>query len=694
MRKGVLHLILIMFITLSFIERVRSQSSDDFVKVIARAHPDSIVLRWAPSGPASWKLLTQHGYKVERYTIIRDGQVLQEKPYVVLTNLLKPAAPAQWEIWMERDDFVAVAAQAIYGDDFKVDPDKSNLMDIYNKVRELESRYSFNLFAADISVKAAELSALRWVDKEVKENEMYLYVVSSLVPFDLLTIEAGNAYTGPSKSGPLPIPFKPEVESVAENKILIRWETSALKDIYTSYYLERSEDEGKTFTKVNDVPMTILEPAVNKDGITFSSRSDTLVVGRKVHYRIRGWNSFGEEGPPSEELIFTGELNFTVNPVITKTEVFENEHIKIQWDFPMRDKQDLKGFEIERSANVDTDYEVINSDLIRGEGNEFLDRQPFATNYYRVVAVSNKGMRNISFSHLVQLEDSIPPVAPSGLTASIDSIGLVNLKWLKNTETDLIGYRVFKSAFKNAEFGQVTISPQEGEEFIDTVNIKTLTRTMYYKITAVDNRFNTSEFSEVFEVILPDIIPPIPPVIKNIHVSKKGVELEWIKSSSEDVVSHQILRKDKDTETWITLKQILKKDTTTIFLDSLSVKSGSHYAMVAIDENGLRSIMTKPLWAKSIPADRNKIDKVKAKANRQDKSIVVSWMFESPEVTKVLIYRSTEETPITLYKSVTAPAKQFVDTSLTMDTIYKYRIKAVFDDGTESFFSDEVVIKY
>jgi len=157
-------------------KNVVAQSTDN-IKVIARAHKDSVVLRWAPSSPAAWKLLNQYGYKVERYTIMRNGQTIAPKPMIVLANVVKPAGQEKWQAWMEKDDMVAVDAQAIFGEEFTIDARKSGIMEIYQKVRELESRYSFGLFAADLSAKASELSGLRWVDMNVKEDEMYLYRV-------------------------------------------------------------------------------------------------------------------------------------------------------------------------------------------------------------------------------------------------------------------------------------------------------------------------------------------------------------------------------------------------------------------------------------------------------------------------------------------------------------------------------------
>ena len=671
-----------------------AQTSQEYIRVISRAHKDSVVIRWAPSTPAAWKFLNQYGYKVERYTIMRDGAMLNPKPMVVLSDGIKPAQRPQWEFWMDRDDFVAVSAQAIFGEEFKLDVNQNDIMQIYNKVVELESRYSFALFAADISAKAASLSGLHWVDKDVKSNEMYLYRVYSKVPDAVQKIEFGFAYTGPAEAVELPQPRMPEIENTSETSVIVRWETSTLSDVYTAYFLERSTDDGKSFARVNKVPMTILQSPGGQI-LGFSSQSDTLIVGVKTLYRVRGRNSFGEEGPPSESLIFIGEGKFAGNPANLKTTVTPGDQIKLTWQFPKEHLHTIKGFEVERSNEVSTGYRVINKGLIPPSQTEYLDTSPLSTSYYRIVAVSPKGMRSTSFAHLVQLEDSIPPSPPKGLKAVVDTAGIVTITWAKNTESDLLGYRVFRSAFKNSEFSQVTVSPTEYSTFIDTVNVKTLSRNMFYKLTALDNRFNPSGFSETIQLELPDVIPPVSPAIRSVRSREEGVEIRWVNSASMDVIEHHVLRKKETEDTWVVVKKLIRAtDTTLVYIDKPQNSDYYQYAMIAVDKAGLKSPMTNPLRAHALPKTPAKIEYAKISADRDNKVIRIVWKYTEADVQKFLIYRSVENAPLTMYKSVGATAYHLEDKDPTMNSVYVYRIKAVFKDGRESHFSDELKIKF
>src|SRR5688500_7985144 len=63
------------------------------IKILARISSDSIMLRWAPESFEFWQDANKNGYGLERYTIARNGRVLQQPEKIILTNsLLKPFA--------------------------------------------------------------------------------------------------------------------------------------------------------------------------------------------------------------------------------------------------------------------------------------------------------------------------------------------------------------------------------------------------------------------------------------------------------------------------------------------------------------------------------------------------------------------------------------------------------------------------
>src|SRR5690606_35192409 len=67
------------------------------IEVVARPQQDKISLRWAVNSPLAWKLLSQYGYKLERYTITRDGKTLPKPEKTELTDF--PIVPDPLESW-------------------------------------------------------------------------------------------------------------------------------------------------------------------------------------------------------------------------------------------------------------------------------------------------------------------------------------------------------------------------------------------------------------------------------------------------------------------------------------------------------------------------------------------------------------------------------------------------------------------
>ena len=66
-------------------------------------------------------------------------------------------------------------------------------------------------------------------------------------------------------------------------------------------------------------------------------------------------------------------------------------------------------------------------------------------------------------------------------------------------KADLYGYRVFRANSKHEEFSQITVESVFYSHYTDTISLQTLTKKVYYKILAVDQRQNWSEFSSILK---------------------------------------------------------------------------------------------------------------------------------------------------------------------------------------------------
>src|SRR4051812_622083 len=95
-----------------------SQKKTPTVRMIGRADStkDAIYLRWAAATPNSWKINNKYGFILERYTVIRNKQMLPVPEKLVLSPTpIKPHALEEWETLAKKDNNAAVIAQALYG---------------------------------------------------------------------------------------------------------------------------------------------------------------------------------------------------------------------------------------------------------------------------------------------------------------------------------------------------------------------------------------------------------------------------------------------------------------------------------------------------------------------------------------------------------------------------------------------------
>jgi len=679
----------------TFGQNVDEQVELSNIAFLARAQQNRVLLRWAPKTAVAWQLLNKYGYRLERYTVVRDSAILNVPEKLILSSSeeLKPKALHLWERMVDENDYAAIAAQAIYGETFDINTgNTTDIMQIVNKVRESESRFSYALFAADQSFEVAIMAGLAFVDVTVGKNEKYLYRIISNVPEEVEKIDFGFVYAGLMEYEPLPKPYGLEA-LFADKSVTLKWERANFDHLYNSYWVEKSSDGGRTYSKITERPL-INTTADEKTRTRYMFKMDSLTEnGKTYYYRVRGITSFGEISMPSDSILGAGIKKIEFVPAIINTKVVNNEKVNIKWRFPEEGQDQIVGFKVEKSNHTDGPYEIVGT--LPQTALETIDERPFSTNYYRVKAYNDYGDESTSFSVLVQLQDSIPPSIPVNLEGTVDSLGVVSISWKSNTERDLLGYRVYRSNFKNAEFGQITTEPVLEPNFTDSISINTLTSSIYYKVMAIDHRFNPSDLSEAVALQRPDIIPPVPPVFKSIKSVEDGIAIEWINSSSADVAAH-VMYKNKTGESQWQLFQTITLDTIQSITDT-DVQAGVYYnyTMVAVDSAKLQSLPANSVRGIKVDTGvRPKIEQIKTNVDRTNKTISIQWEYTEKGVKEFLIYKKKEDEQLSLYSSISGDEEAFTDDKLIINTNYLYRIKAVYNNGAESPFSDEISVKY
>ncbi|HEY8402289.1 MAG TPA: hypothetical protein VIK89_13565 [Cytophagaceae bacterium] len=693
------------FITLLFIASLtygQSAGKKDSIvtpeiKVIARAYNDSIILRWAANSPVAWKNCNQYGVKVERYTMYRDGKALPigQRDKVVLAENVKPLPEAQWKPLADKSDIALVAAQAIYGSSFEVSTNgKSDMMTLVNKAQELENRYGFALLAADQSTEVATASGMRWKDSKVKQNEKYLYKIYALVP-DGIKIDTGFVFIDASERFEIPRPIQLKAE-FDDRIVKLSWNRVYFENIFTGYRIERSDDGGKTFQTINkSIYLNVIPEGQDP---TLNYRIDSLPENNKNYmFRIKGITPFGEISPASDIVQGTGKEK----PKFANANIYEVENVKntalvVKWRFPVEDENKIKGFKVFRAKSTDSLFKEITPTLLVTNVREYKDTRPGKVNYYQIKVIDHFGNAISSFPAFGQLIDSIPPASPVSIKGTIDSNGVVTLKWKKGIEEDLYGYRVYRANSLSEEFSQVTKATLRDTVFIDTVEVKTLTKKVYYKVMALDENYNASKLSKVVEIKRPDKFPPAPPRFTNVISSDTGIYIQWNHSPSYDVVRELLYRKEEKSKEW---KLIAISDSTNkinSYTDKQLEKGKAYqYTLIAVDDSKLESEPENPITGKMIETYvRPAITKIQPSVDRITQQIQIKWEYKEQGVQLFQIYRAENDEPFRLYKTVSKDSFMLTDKTIKINSKYKYMVRASFTDGAYSAMSKEIVIEY
>lgn len=706
-------LLLIISINLSFGQKKEVNAK---IMVTTRAKKKSILLRWAVTTPAAWKISNEYGFIIERYTVSKSGHFYNGREKVVLAPgsvkarikgdfgkdtiekstlspyPIKPRPLADWETIAKKDNYAAVIAQAIYGEDFELSSEENKgVAKIVNKSNELEQRYTMSLYAADNSFEAAKFAGWGWEDKNVKTNEKYLYRIISAVPKSQMVIDSGYVFVGTADHQPLPKPT--DISSIFGDKsVMLSWNYNILRSYYNSYFVEKSVDGGKNFKPLSDLPVTNFNEKENKpsDKIYFiDSLKDNNI---DFQYRIKGISAFGEVGPPSDPISGKGKKILAFIPGITSRNINKKGVLQLKWEFDETGNDLIKGFTLNQSQSENGTYKTVVENITASQRTIEFDKL-YAANYFTITAVAKNGQSQTSFPVLVQTVDSMPPAAPIGISATIDTNGIVKLIWNQNAEQDLLGYKIFRANNLKEEMAVITDSVINTNNFYDTVSIKTLNNKLYYTVAALDQRYNQSATSTIIEVSKPDRIPPSSPLFANYKIENEAVHLTWTNSPDEDVATHNLYKKIEN-ENWQLVQQF--SDTTQNYVDN-KVASGKNYQykIIAQDKSGLESLPAAPLNINipSNPSDIN-IRSIDSYVDRNKRYIEISWRDNLKEVEEYQLYKAVKGKPLTLWKiTKSEEQKSIIDQDIAINSEYEYGIRPLLKNGALGKYKS-LIVKY
>ncbi len=665
------------------------------VNLLARSYGDSVVLRWGPTTPDVWLAGNNGGYIVERVLGNRDTANPNE------IELLTPTALMPWTLdeWIERaphdNQLVAVAVEMLHGDHIAVPEDGNvDVSTLYNASVEFSSRHGFALYVADLDPVAAEGLALRFVDRNVKPGEMYAYRVHLAEDPAFFGTPADTGFALLTVTPYQPPQTPPHVRAIPEDgAIKVVWDDFEFSE-FSGYHLYRSDNGGRTYTQLTEVPIVNASFNDSTPGRQLFYDDSAVVNYKEYTYQLRGITPFAELTAPVSSTTYARDMTPPVEPIPERPETPGGTLVLLSWT--VQDTLgDLAGFKVSRAAKESGPYRSITPDGLPASARNYtVEDGNEAEAYYIITAVDTAG--NLSYSHPVlgEVIDTAPPSIPRGLTGTIDTSGIVNLHWKLGPEPDIFGYHILFANDSTNEFTHLTGRPWTDTAFVDTVEVNTLTKNVYYRIVAVDTRKNHSHMSEIYELRRPDVVPPENSVFNNVIATDSSVILFWHPSTSDDLARQVLLRQGPGESA---PREIARLGTGVATYEDRDVKKKEtyHYTLVAEDLSGLRSGPSPAVQGR--PYDdgiRPGVQDLRAVYDPDKRTITLNWDY-TPGTTEgkywFVVYRGGIDGPVGQIRAIKSDERTFVDKDISRRPVYRYAVR-VMSSSTESPFSNEVVV--
>ena len=628
---------------------------------------NKVILRWMLDDAVQWRYANEQGYIIER----AEGG---SKNYTPLASMpLKPLSRAGLAAY----DSASAVFQAA---SFVLNPPATDSM----RGETDEQMYSFYFLAASYTTQAAVASASGFVDETATPGKTYSYRIT--VAGTKITQQAG-VWEAPATAQTLPA--APALKAAFSNrKAVLTWDNKAVIEHFFATVVERSFNDSLHFAPF-PMPVVKVGTGSEKPEDEFKiNYDDSLTNGIITYYRIKGLNLFGVTGSNSNTVRGAAGPDLNVAPNIESVDANGNNRLLLKWSLPDSVQPVVARYEIWRSNLYDTAYQMLAEVKAGVPFQQQLSVTPLPVNYFVVKAIGTReGQVTASAPFMYQLIDSIAPIAPSGLTGKIDSNGVVTLTWKPNTESDLLGYRVLRGSNKDDEFVALTASPDSAISYRDTVPVNQLNKSIFYKIVALDQRYNESQLSAAVEVKRPDKIPPAPARVESVSYKGNRMVVTFIPSFSQDVVAYKMFRKASDdtTNAWRNVATL--KNTDTLYSDKdIKEKVKYSYAIQAVDDGNLVSEMSVPLSGTMPKSDELKkgVRNFNTYISKQYKYIELNWQDNDQETNEYWLYRANGTEKMTLIATLPATTKKYVDEDLRNSTTYRYAIKVVYKDGTGS----------
>ncbi len=675
------HIIFLLFFAVS-----ASQAQNIIVRSYVKNK--KVILRFVAPNMTIWDEIKNKGFRIERAELnsLSDTSELNRIGLRLLTPApLKPLEKgnSSWKQIIETTDNGPFIYKGLYS--------IPNLKDEKSK-KSATAIWGMLMKQADLNIESAKLLGLYYKDEEINTSKFYVYKISVVEKVGPIKYFA-TFLVDPKKETFLP-PINLKLSEVKANRISLSFNAVSNKSYYSGFIIERSKDSLTGYLPVTKSPIIYIkgEHERNKTDIT---HQDTLPDTKSnYYYRLRGLSYFGEYGPYGKIIKVKGKDPIGSFPFMDSVKLVKKEtQLKVYFHLPKEANLSVvKGFSITRSDRSGELGSVLTTTLLPVSTTSFIDEKPHQTNYYKVLALTIYGDTVPSFEGFGMLPDREPPKIPSEINGFIDSTGLVHINWKANSEKDIQGYRIFRKNAMNEELAERTRRIVTTNSYVDTIDIKTLTKYVYYSLTAVDQVYNNSKYSPVVKLKRPDIIAPVAPVFVKAEHNKKSIVLKWYNSTSDDVERYELYRINNQTKVSEKIKEWAVIDTVSQFIDSTATLGETYnYKLIVFDDSKNKSESLSPFIIYETGL-RKPITTITQNIDLEKRTVELSWNYPEKNIYSFIVYKAKQGEDYRIYKTLKPAQLKILDSSLYPGNIYLYRIKAVYMSGVESELSKEIKI--
>lgn len=544
---------------------------------------------------------------------------------------------------------------------------------IYNKPKDAEEleNYEFTLIMYSLlDNNFAYYGTLGYADKTAEQGKTYSYKVAYLKSGSEVELGVSEEVAA-GMSAQAPVNAITAIQNM--NKVLLNW--SPDNDNYIAYNVYRDG------VKINKDPVMILDVSSNGKTIDPDNRfSDTTITdGATYSYSYTAFDGFGNETTQSASVQIT-ITSTSLPPKPTNITFDGNGNLTLSWK--VEPAGNLAGFSVFRGEDVKSEFIKLNTSLLPVSQTTFIDETAEMNKkyFYYVASETNSGLKNMSSVIAASKSDYSKPMPPQNITAESDS-QYVYLKWNKSVSGNVIGYKIFRNIKgRSGEFLLLTPLPVEGENYIDTLSVGALNN-FYYSIVAVNQVYLNSDYSDIAEVKLKDVIPPVAPVITDLTVTGNSVSVQWIPSFDTDIAGYKVYRSEDSVSGFVEVSTaIIPSNTYTD--NNLSSDKTYYYKISAIDNSQNASMSNfEQIFVAVNQEEINIPVTITASFNQQTNAIDLNWNYQSSMPVKgIIVMRRDNEEENSFAVSDVLNANNFNDIKIEAPAKYFYSIKLILDN--------------